>query len=154
MKTYIYFGLSSLIFVLLTASTFPHSTPKENAIQWVSLEEAQELTKSNPKKVFIDVYTTWCGYCKKMDRETFSNEEVINYVNENFYAIKLNAGSKETVSFNGKEYTEQELARAFRVSGYPTIVFVNEQFNEITPVPGFRKSKDFLEMLESFVKHK
>ena len=124
----------------------------DGKINWLTIEEAQELGKDDPRKVFIDVYTDWCGWCKRMDASTFSDEEVVNYVNENYYAVKLNAESSNKISFNGIELTEQELAKAFRVSGYPTIVFIDETFQKITPLPGYRKADEFKDILVQFNK--
>src|SRR5690606_4382796 len=72
---------------------------KENKkINWVSIEEAERLTKEAPRKIFVDVYTDWCGWCKRMDATTFTDEAVVDYVNEHYYAVKLNAESKENIS--------------------------------------------------------
>lgn len=123
---------------------------KEGGIKWLNIEEAQELSKDEPRKIFIDVYTDWCGWCKKMDKTTFTDEKVAEYVNENYYAVKLKADSDDTVTFHGKEYKQSELARALRVSGYPTIVFFDENFSRFQPVSGFRQADEFKKMLMQF----
>ena len=74
-------------------------------IKWISLEDAVYLQKASPRNVIIDVYTNWCGPCKMLDRNTFSNKSVINYINENFYAVKFNAEGKDVVNFRGYEFT-------------------------------------------------
>lgn len=74
-------------------------------INWLSLSEAEEIQKENPDKpYFIDFYTTWCGWCKKMDQSTFKEEEVVKYITENYIPVKFNAETKEDVSFKGKVY--------------------------------------------------
>lgn len=123
---------------------------KEKQINWVSIEEAERLTKEVPKKIFVDVYTDWCGWCKRMDASTFSDEAVIDYVNEHYYAVKLNAESKESISLKGMDTNGIELARSFRVTGYPTIVFIDETFEQVLPVPGFRKADEFHNILKQF----
>ncbi len=60
-------------------------------VQWITWEEAMELSKTEPRKIVVDVYTDWCGWCKKMDKATFQDEEIVEYINENYYAIKFNA---------------------------------------------------------------
>jgi thioredoxin-related protein len=120
----------------------------KESINWISIDEAQKLGKKEPRKIIVDVYTDWCGWCKKMDKNTFANEEVVKYVNQHFYAVKLNAESKETVTYNGKELTKQELARAFRVSGYPTVVLIDENFETVFPLPGYREAAEFKSILE------
>jgi len=74
-------------------------------INWISLEKVTELQRTNPKNVIIDVYTNWCGPCKLMDKNTFSNPEIVNYINNNYYAVKFNAEGNETVSFMNKTFT-------------------------------------------------
>lgn len=119
----------------------------EATINWLTIEEAQELSKKEPRKIFIDVYTDWCGWCKKMDKITFTDGEVVKYANQHFYAVKLKADSDNKVMFHGKEVTQAELARALRVSGYPTIVFFDETFSKFQPVSGFRQADEFKKML-------
>ena len=146
-------GLFIALMAGLTSFTGPESQKQsgseqeEATINWLTIEEAQELSKKEPRKVFIDVYTDWCGWCKRMDKVTFSNEEVANYANKHFYAVKLKADSDNKVMFHGKEITQAELARALRVSGYPTIVFFDEAFKQFQPVSGFRQPDEFKKML-------
>lgn len=73
--------------------------PLETKVRWYSWDEAVKANTLKKKKIFIDVYTDWCGWCKTMDRETFSNDDVANYLNENFYPVKLNAEQKEDIYF-------------------------------------------------------
>ena len=121
-------------------------------IQWVSIEEAQQLVKDNPRKVFIDIYADWCGWCKVMDRKTFSNGKVQNYVNENYYAVRIDAESSNTIVFNGKELTERQLVQSFKVRGLPTIVFIDESFEKVKPVAGYQNASQFLKTLQNFNK--
>lgn len=126
------------------------SGQKEKKINWVTIEEAEKLTKENPRKIFVDVYTDWCGWCKRMDATTFSDEAVIAYVNTHYYAVKLDAESQDNISLKGINTTGVELARSFRVSSYPTIVFIDETFHNVTPVPGYRKAEEFHNILKQF----
>ena len=75
-------------------------------VNWLSIEEAMNLaqTEGSPKKIFIDVYTDWCGWCKRMDKDTFQNAEVALYMSENFYMVKLDGEGKEPIEFKGKTY--------------------------------------------------
>ncbi len=120
-------------------------------INWVSLEEAQELTKKNPKKIMIDVYTSWCGPCKMMTKNTFQNPDVIKYVNKNFYAVKFNAETPETVTFKGQEYSNpdydpnkrgrngvNQFSRYMRVSAYPTVLYLDEELNLLYSDKGYK----------------
>lgn len=91
-----------LIILLLTS--FSASLSAQD-INWMSLSEAEAAQKENPHKLyFIDFYTNWCGWCKKMDESTFKEAEVVKHINENYIPVKFNAETKEDVTFKGKVY--------------------------------------------------
>ncbi|MBP9152977.1 MAG: DUF255 domain-containing protein, partial [Flavobacteriales bacterium] len=73
------------------------SSKNQEEIKWVSLEEADALRRTEPRKILIDVYTDWCGWCKKMDASTFKDPKVVAYINANYYAVKLDAEQKEPI---------------------------------------------------------
>src|SRR5690606_32916961 len=112
-----------VMFLLLGINSY---SQEYNFINWYSFEEAVSLTEKNPKMVIVDVYTDWCGWCKKMDKETFTDSRVISYINENFYAVKINAeNNKKKFDFRGQEYSEQTMAQAMRVSSFPNFVIMD-----------------------------
>jgi len=135
----------------LALSSFMNNEVK-NKITWLTIEEAYALNKEEPRKIFIDVYTDWCGWCKKMDRDTFSDPKVAEYVNENFYAVKLDAEDQGEIVFAQDTTTQQMLARSMGVSGYPTIVYMKEDFKTIHVVPGYQKADAFLTNLQNVMK--
>lgn len=110
--------------------------------------------------MFIDVYTDWCGWCKKMDKDTFQNAEVAAYMTENFYMVKLDAEQKEPIDFGGKTYTfvrsgrrgYHQLAAALLQGklSYPTVVFLDENLKMLSPVPGYQKPDAFLKIARYF----
>jgi thioredoxin-related protein len=118
----------------------------ENEIHWMTLDEVQVAMRKQPKKVLIDFYTGWCGWCKVMDRKTYSNPEIIKYVNDKFYAVKFDAERKDTVAFLNKEYGFQPEIRANGFAAlllgsqmsYPTTVFMMENFQNPQAVPGYQ----------------
>lgn len=131
-------------------------------VQWLSWDEAVALasTDTQPKKIFVDVYTDWCGWCKKMDKDTFQNAEVAAYMTDNFYMVKLDGEGKDPIDFKGKTYKfipsgrrgYHEFAAALlqgRMS-YPTVVFLDEEMNMLSPVPGYQKPEPFLQIARYF----
>jgi thioredoxin-related protein len=120
-------------------------------VNWMTFEEAVEASKKEKKKIFIDVYTDWCGYCKMMDRNTFSDPEVARILNENFYPVKFNAEQREDVEFDGHVFKFVPAGRYHELAAsllnnklsYPTVVFLTENFEMIQPLPGYRKAVEF-----------
>ena len=128
--------------------------PKNNKIKWYSFEDAYQLNKKKQKKIFIDVYTDWCGWCKKMDAETFTNPVIINYMSKNFYCVKLNAERKDTViidgvvfvnpSPTGKRATHQLAIDLLNGKmSYPSYVFLAKQRTKLGILPGYHQAKEF-----------
>jgi thiol:disulfide interchange protein len=140
--------------VMLGAYTVPTTGQSHfevaSEIKWVTLDELQELNKKEPRKVFIDIYATWCGPCKLMDKKTFADPDIVQYVNENYYAVKLNGEGKQQVNIFGKTMTEAELAHAFQIRGYPSTVFMTEELQPYQPVAGYIHANEFLKMLKQF----
>ena len=127
-------------------------------IQWMTFQDAAKKTQTSPKKMFIDVYTNWCGWCKRMDATTFEDPAVVAYMNKNFYAVKFNAETHDTITVKDKtyyfkpEYKANEFA-AQMLNGqmsYPTSVYVDESLNEIGPVPGYLTAEQLLPILKFF----
>jgi thioredoxin-related protein len=141
------------IFALLLFISAKSPEKAEAEINWVTFEEAVELNKTEPKKILIDLYTDWCGWCKKMDKDTYSQQRIVDIVNENFYAVKFDGEQKEDVDFNGhtfkfvpsgrRGYHELAAALTNNQLSYPTTVFMDEEFRIIQPLPGYFGAKDF-----------
>lgn len=150
MKNFLTFFFLLIAPALLIANNNPedHKDKNNSSIKWLSIEEVEAKVKQEPRIIFVDVYTDWCGWCKKMDRGTFSDPEVIEYVNKNFYAVKMDAEGKGKVTFLGKTVSPAELSRSMGVSGYPTIVFIDPGFEKVQPIPGYRGPEDFMDILK------
>jgi thioredoxin-related protein len=122
-----------------------------DGINWMTWSEVENALEKEKKKVFVDVFTDWCGYCKKMDKTTFKDKGIVTYINENFYAVKFDAEQKETITLDGNKYKYiksgkrgyNQLAADLlkgRLS-YPTIVFLNDDLSLIQPIPGYMDAK-------------
>lgn len=124
----------------------------QEKVKWMSMNEALEAQKKVPKKIIIDAYTDWCGPCKLMDRKTFGNQDVADYLNEHYYPVKFNAEGNEEVIYKGESFgnpnydpnragrrnSSHSFARLLKVNAYPTVVFLDEEANLLTPVVGYR----------------
>lgn len=161
MKRYHFFGLFLLVFAA-TAFRFSFSEKdKKESINWITIQEAEKLSKKQPRKIVIDIYTDWCGWCKKMDKSTFADQKTAAYVNKHFYAVKLNAETKEDIILNGKTYKFKpdwgvnEIAAELLQGklGYPSTVYLDEKFNMLAPVMGFYDVKKFNNLLRFFAEN-
>jgi thioredoxin-related protein len=155
---YINLKISSFLIavVLITGSFKSPSVP--DTLNWISFEEAVALQAKQPRKILIDVYTDWCGWCKKMDKETYTDKSVIENLSKNYYLVRFNAEQKEDIAFRDKtlkykaEYKAHELAISL-LNGqmsYPSTAFLDEDMNLLTVVPGYLKPKDINPILVYF----
>jgi thioredoxin-related protein len=139
--------------ILLSALLVVASAQSQTPVKWYSIEEAYALTKKEPRKILIDVYTDWCSWCKVMDRNTFNNQIIAEYINKTFYPVKFNAETKTNVVLDGKTYKYvpngtrgyNELAYELLKGqlGYPSVVFLDEKTNLLQPVQGYIKPYEF-----------
>ena len=144
--------LSSLLILLLCFQTVTASKKKKensSTINWLSIEEAEKLSKENPKPIFFDFYTKTCTYCKKMDRTTFKDEKVVSYLNENYYAVKVNAADQSKITFKGKKTTNRAIAKNLKLRGFPSYVFFDKDFKYKKTEIGYKKSRNFLQIIKS-----
>lgn len=126
----------------------------DESVKWLSFDEAMEMAQKDPKPLMIDVYTDWCGWCKKMDKDTFKDSETAAYINKNFYAVKLDAESDERITHKGKKISKMQLAgQVFGVRGYPTVVFYNVKKDKITPQSGYMKPEQFRKLLDRILEN-
>lgn len=151
----------SAIFILLSLS-FLSSFSQNSQIEWISFEEAVKRSEKNPKKIIVDVYTNWCGWCKKMDANTFTNPIIVKYIQENYYAVKLNAEQKDTVFLgeqifvnsnpNGRR-VPHDLAIAL-LNGkmtYPSIVYLDEKVELMHPaIAGYQDPISLEQIIKYF----
>jgi thioredoxin-related protein len=127
------------------------STQKTNSLTWHKYDEGLAKAKKEKKHILVDFYTNWCGWCKRMDKYTYEDEEIKKVLKENYVAIKVNAESKEEVEVDGKKITERDLARKFSVRSYPITWFLKHSAERIAPYYGYADAKAFLKVL-TFIK--
>ena len=139
----------SLLTLFAIFMLFSFADPNEK-VNWISLAEAQEKIKDNPKTIFIDFSAEWCGWCKVMDKNTFSDADVAAYMNKNYYSVRLDYDSKEQLEFFGEKFTARELGTKYKVPGLPTILLVSHDNKKSKTLVGYKKPEPFLSKLKSF----
>ena len=142
-----------------TASTEKISSDISSALQWYSVSDLDELQKKAPKKVIVDIYTDWCKWCKVMDEKTFTDAELISYLNSNYYMVKLNAETKSDISFKGTAYGYVQSGRrgyhslAKELSkdklSYPSFAILDKNLNVVDVTRGFKAADQFKTYLEA-----
>jgi thioredoxin-related protein len=155
MKKAFIFSVSALFLI-----SFSGLAQDVSIVKWYTIEEAEKLNQQQPRKIMIDVYTDWCGWCKKMDKETFNHPVIAKYINENYYPVKLDAESKEEIVFKGTTYKHvaqgargyHELAAGLLNGNmsYPSIAYMNEKKELLGAIPGFY-TPDRIEPLLNYI---
>lgn len=153
--------MSKIFFVLFLSFCFQTAMDAQAQVEWLTWEEALKRNKVEKRKIIVDVQTSWCSWCKKMDARTYKKPYIAEQINKEFYAIRFDAEHKEDIIYNNKIYTYvsgfgkkgyHELAQEImngRMS-YPTTVFIDEDLNVIQPIPGFQGESTFKMIMDFF----
>lgn len=130
-------------------------------IKWMTIDEALAAQKKNPKPIFMDVYTDWCGPCKMLDKNTFGNADVANYINKNYYAVKFNGEGNTEVNYKGVKYTNpkfdpnrkgrnsiHEFTLFLKVEGYPSMYILDKKGDIEKVIVGYYQPEQLLSELK------
>ena len=128
---------------------------------WMTWEEAVAAQAETPKHLLVDLYTDWCGWCKRMDETSWSDPEVVAYLAENFYAVKFDAESKAPVTYDGHTFEYQRTGRrgvhALAASltdnrlTYPSVVYFTPAMERQMVSQGYKDAKGLLKELRKMV---
>jgi thioredoxin-related protein len=134
------FVLSLLIIVMGYTA---YSQVEVSKVKWYTIDEALKLNEKSPKKIFIDLYTDWCGWCKTMDKNTFSDPKIAEYLNKNFYPVKNSGTQARSPHDLAVALTNGQLS-------YPTVVYLDGANKLLTAVPGYMTPVDIEPILTFF----
>ena len=156
MQKVIVYSAVSILLVVMTSLMVPQK--EKVKVKWMSVEEMHAAYKINPKPILVDVYTSWCGWCKVMDKQTYSNEKVAAYINEKYYAVKYDAESKDPVTWNGQQYVynpqnkvnDMAIYLLYGQLSYPSTVFLSSLDAKPAQLAGFLKPKEIESPLKFF----
>ena len=160
--------LTGLFFFAIIFGTFgfklTNSPEAGSKVKWHTWEEAVAANEKEKRKIFVDIYTDWCGWCKRMDKTTFNDPRVAAYLNKYFYPVKLNAEQKGDIEFGGyifkykalqrRGYHELAAALLDNKLSYPTTVFLTEDFKVDQRLPGYLDASKMLAVLTYLAEEK
>lgn len=150
------------IFLIAFITILGFATKAEAQINWMNMNQALEAQKKNKKPIFLDAYTNWCGPCKMLDKQTFSNETFAAYINKNYNPVKFNAEGNEEIQFNGKLYKNpryqesrknsrnsvHDFTLAIGVKAYPTMIVIDQKGKITQNIMGVRSAEDLMNLLQ------
>jgi thioredoxin-related protein len=144
-------AMATLTVLCAAALLYPASAAAQKStpanppeLRWTGLEKAIATAAEQKKAVLLDVYTDWCGWCKKMDKEVFPDPAVAEVLAKRFALAKVNGESREPITYKGQKTDGVGIARAFGVRGYPAIIFLDSNGEMLTMIPGFLTAEQFL----------
>jgi thioredoxin-related protein len=151
------------IIIVLVITGLSAFAQKAETVKWHTIEEAQKLNEKSPRKILVDVYTDWCGWCKRMDKDTFGNPEIAKFINANFYPVKFDAESKEPVKFAGQTFVNDgnngrthqfAIALLSGKMSYPSVAYLTGELGLIGAVPGYHTPDQYESLLHWIVEDK
>jgi len=144
-----YLKLFALVSLIILSS---FSKPHEEKLIWLSWDEGYQKAVKNKKILLVDTYTEWCGWCKRMDRDTYTNAEVIKKINDYFIPVKFNPEIKNVVyKLDDQSLTPQQLYSQLsrgESTGYPTVYYIFTNKKSVFIDAGYKAPADFLKILD------
>lgn len=124
------------------------SPVKKTELKWTDMETAIKNAADQDKPVMVDVYTDWCGWCKKMDKEVFNNPDVSESLSKLFMLAKVNGESREKITYKDKKTDGVGIAQGFGIRGYPSLIFLDAKGDLLTLIPGYVDAEKFLPIVK------
>jgi thioredoxin-related protein len=141
--------LPVILFSAVVISAFRPGKEKEK-LNWITIEEAEAKYKAEARPILVDLYTDWCGWCKVMDKKTYSNQQLIKYLNEKYYVVKFNAERRDAITWKGKKYEFNSAYKTHQLAieltsgqlSYPTTIFMPDINDTPQTIAGMLEIKE------------
>lgn len=146
--TFLLLLMSPMVSITHVNAAPENITPATTGIQWQAYDLALQAAKRDKRPVYIQFHANWCPYCKKLAAESYTRTDVQKLLNEKFVPVQILDNSKESYTIKGQNYTVQDLLVKFKVSGFPTLVFLTSDGKPIGIIPGYVEADDFKILLE------
>lgn len=131
-----------------SATSAPSTTAGATSAKFVTYDAAIAKAKAENKFVFVDIYTDWCTWCQRLDKDVYSNATVQQAFAKNFAITKINAESATEHTFQGATKTEEQIATSWNVTGFPTLVFLDTTEKPVFAYIGYLPPDKFLKLLD------
>ena len=145
-------AVATLVTFLMGTGPAPVPAPAAT-VQWMTIEEAAAQAPRTGKKILVDLYTDWCGWCKRMDKDTYTDPELVAYIHAHYLPVKFNAEQRQAVTVGGQTFNfladagsrgvhELALRMTQGRPSYPNTVVLDSDLSMITNVPGYMKAPE------------
>ena len=136
------------IFAILIISILVSSSISISDIsKW---NDISEINKSSQSEKIRMIYFTadWCKWCKKMEKDVFSDNEIQDYVNNYFLPFIADIDARNRILYQSEYFTVKELSELLNVKSYPTILFMNSSLESIGELAGYHDKENFMKVLK------
>ena len=140
-------ALSLVALICVSALGGVATAAPADGVAWRPWDRGMDEARDSNRPVLVDVYTDWCGWCRRMEADVYSRPEVRDYLSRKFVTIKLNAEARDAARYEGRAFTSRSLAARFGVNGYPTTIFLRASGDRPVNVPGYVDADRFLLIL-------
>lgn len=144
-------GLIAAFLGIFLYNAFNEVTPKEieNAPEWVPLAEAMTKAEQDGRLLLIDIYEVGCQFCRAMNRDVYPAPSTRSVLDRDFYPVKINGNSEETITFMGEEITQQAFANSLGLTAFPFTVIMDHEGNVINSRRGYMGVQDLTRFLRN-----
>lgn len=143
-----------LIIFYLSSATVMHA--QQSGIKWtegMNWEQVKQKAKHESKFIFLDVFATWCGPCKLMDKEVYPNDTLGKYFNEHFISVRVQSDrtEKDNVQVTTWYNDAEEIIKKYRVEGFPSFVFLNPEGERVEMQTGYKSATDLMAIAKTAI---